>query len=131
MTPFWTQFAISLTAIGLMIGLAAWAKIARPLVPLSTDQARALISLDFPTRPLGPVWIEDQGQGAIIRSEDLALVLFRFGDSYVSRAVKWDLLNTLSPSGGQVIVPLEEFEAPKAQFAVSGAWPPSILQGAA
>jgi len=131
MTPFWTQFAISLTAIGLMIGLAAWAKIARPLTPLSTDQARALIGLDFPTRPLGPVWIEDQGQGAIIRSGDLALILFRFGDSYVSRAVSWDRLNTLSPSGGQVLVPLDEFEAPKAHFAVSGAWPPSVLQGAA
>ena len=131
MTPFWTQFAISLTAIGLMIGLAAWAKIARPLMPLSPEHARQLIQLDFPSQTLGSVWIDDNGKGAIIRSDDLALILFRFGDSFVSRAVRWEQLTRLSPIDGRVLVPLEEFEAPRAQFAVSGAWPPSVLQGVA
>jgi hypothetical protein len=131
MTAFWTQFAISFAAIGLMIALAAWAKIARPQPALTPDQARKLISLDFPTLDLDLVWIADDGRGAIARSGDQALLLFAVGDSYATRCVGWRTLSQAEAKAGQVRLDLHEFEAPMAKFAVSGAWPPSVLQGAA
>jgi len=131
MTAFWTQFAISFAAIGLMIALAAWAKIARPQPGLTPDQARKLISLDFPTLDLDLVWIADDGHGAIARSGDQALLLFAVGDSYATRCVGWKTLSQAEAKAGLVRLDLHEFDAPLAQFAVSGAWPPSVLQGAA
>jgi len=114
-----------------MIALAAWAKIARPQPALTPDQARKLISLDFPTLDLDLVWIADDGRGAIARSGDQALLLFAVGDSYATRCVGWRTLSQAEAKAGQVRLDLHEFEAPMAKFAVSGAWPPSVLQGAA
>jgi len=131
MTAFWIQFAISFAAIGLMIALAAWAKIARPQPGLTPQQALKLIVLDFPTAEPRPIWIADDGHGAIARNGDQALLLFAVGDSYVTRSVAWSSLSGAQTKAGQVRLNLHEFEAPMAQFAVSGAWPPSVLQGAA
>ena len=131
MTAFWTQFAISFAAIGLMIALAAWARIARPQPALTPEQARMLMALDFPTAEPRPIWIADDGHGAIARNGDQALLLFAVGDSYVTRSVAWRALSDAVPKAGRVRLNLHEFEAPMAQFAVSGAWPPSVLQGAA
>ena len=131
MTPFWIQFLVSLTAIGLMVGLAVWAKIARPLAPLTPDQARQWIDLDFPAYNPGPIWIDDEGQGAIMRLGDQAVVLFQFGDRYVCRAVPWDKVAGLQPKGGKLVLPFGAFEAPSARLAVSGTWPPPLLQEAA
>jgi hypothetical protein len=114
MTPFWTQFLVSLTAIGLMVGLAAWAKIARPLVPLTPDWARQLLAQDFPGEALGPVWIDEDGSGAIARSRDLALVLFRMGDGYVSRSLAWAQVARALPEDGKLTISFEAFDAPKA-----------------
>lgn len=131
MTAFWTQFAISFAAIGLMIALAAWARIARPQPALTPDQARKLMALDFPSFDLASVWIADDGHGAIARKGDQALLLFAVGDSYVTRILACSALSAAVVKDGQVRLNLNEFDAPMAQFAVSGAWPPSVLQGAA
>ena len=131
MTAFWIRFAVSFAAIGLMIALAAWAKIARPQPALTPEQARKLIVLDFPTAEPRPIWIADDGHGAIARIGDQALLLFAVGDSYVTRSVAWSSLSGAQTKAGQVQLNLHEFDAPVAQFAVSGAWPRSVLQWAA
>ena len=120
MTAFWIQFAVSFAAIGLMIALAAWARIARPQPVLTSEQARMLIVLDFPTAEPRPIWIADDGHGAIARNGDQALLLFAVGDSYVTRSVAWRALSDAVPKAGRVRLNLHEFEAPMAQFAVSG-----------
>ena len=131
MTAFWIRFAVSFAAIGLMIALAAWAKIARPQPGLTPEQARKLIVLDFPSARLSTLWIADDGHGAVAREGDQALLLFAVGDSYVTRVVAWSSLSDAQTKAGQVQLNLHEFDAPVAQFAVSGAWPPAVLQGAA
>ncbi len=122
---------MSLAAIFLMVGLAAWAKIAKPQTALTPDQARQLLILDYPLAKIERLWIADDGAGAIGRQGDLALLLFRVGDSYVTRSIDWAQLVEASPKSGRVLIDLHEFEAPKASFAVSGVWPPVSLEEAA
>ena len=131
MIAFWTRFGVSLAAIFLMVGLAAWAKIAKPQTALTPDQALQLLILDYPLATIERLWIADDGAGAIGRHGDLALLLFRVGDSYVTRSIDWEQLVKASPKSGRVLVNLHEFEAPNASFAVSGVWPPVNLEEAA
>jgi hypothetical protein len=128
MTAFLIRFAVSFAAIGLMIALAAWARIAKAQPALTPDEARRLMALDFPFAAFGPLWLADDGHGAVARHGDQALLLFAVGDSYVTRLVDWRSLSEAQMRPGQVRLNLHEFEAPIAQFAVSGAWPPSLLQ---
>ena len=114
-----------------MIALAAWAKIATPQPALTPEQASKLMALDFPAFEFGPIWIADDGHGAIARIGDQAVLLFAVGDSYVTRSVAWSTLSGAQTKASKVRLNLHEFDAPIAQFAISGAWPPSVLQGAA
>ena len=84
---FFIQLASSAAAVGALIALAAWAKIAKPVAPLDEYKARAMLAEEFPGRTVEAVWIASDGCGALAKSGALALVICRVGDGFAARQI--------------------------------------------
>ena len=122
----------SAVAVGVMVAIAAWARIARPVAPLDESAARALLASEFPDSRPGFVWIAADGAGLIARDGETALVLYRLGDSWVARTLAWEAALSAPVLRGAVRLKLRDPAAPIARLAVSGVtpWPPEDLQKA-
>jgi hypothetical protein len=115
---FFVQLALSAAAVGVLVGLAAWARIARPAGPLDEAKARALLAEEFPTRTIDAVWVAADGAGALARSGGLALVLCRVGDGFAARQIPF--------RNGRLSIDLSDIAAPRAVIALPS-WPPKNL----
>jgi hypothetical protein len=114
-------------AIALMVAFAAWARIARPTPPLDEEQVRDLLAFEAPGAQIDLIWIAADRAGAVIRSADEALLVFRSGDGYITRATPWDHLARAAPRNGMIDLRLIDIGAPRARFRLhdGGAWPPA------
>jgi hypothetical protein len=124
---FLVQLAASGAAVAVMVGLAAWANIARSAPPLDEVRARRLLAEEFPGRTLDGLWIAVDGLGAVARSGVMALVLCRLGDGYVARQIPWAQALAASFKDGRIVIDLADVAAPKAAIALD-AWPPNGSQ---
>jgi hypothetical protein len=123
---FLIQTLISALAIGGLIWLAAWARIAAPRPPLDAAAARALIAEEFPNARLDGVWVAADGRAALARAGDLALVVYLRGDDYVARSLPWRELAAAPVHDGAVRLAFHDVAAPGARIALAGAWPPAL-----
>ena len=120
---FLIQTAASAAAVAVLVGLAAWAKIAKPSSPLDEARARALLAEDFPGRKIDELWVAVDGKGALAKSGATALLLCELGDGYVCRQIPWAQALAASFKDGRITVNLADVGAPKAVIALT-AWPP-------
>ena len=119
------QLIGSAVAISVLVVIAAWARIARPMPPLDAATLGALLVQEFPDRHPRATWISADGAGALARDGDTALVLWRRGDGYVARDVAWPIVAGLKPSQGRVVIRLADA---RPVFAVAhDVWPPREL----
>ncbi|WP_374473189.1 hypothetical protein [Phenylobacterium sp.] len=118
------QLAASGLAVALLVGLAAWASIARPNQPLTDAQARALFAEEFPAKPVEAVWVAEDGKGALAKSGAAALVICRFGDGFVARQIPWGQALSAAFRRGELCIDLADVAAPRAVLALRS-WPPS------
>lgn len=125
---FFVQLALSAAAVGALVGLAAWAKIAKPVGPLDEHKARLLLAEEFPGRPVDAVWIASDGCGAMAKSAGLALVICRVGDGFALRQIPWPQAVAATFRDGKLKVNLDDVAAPAAVIAFA-AWPPENLKG--
>ena len=118
--------AASLVAILALVGLAAWAKIARPAADLDEAVALRVLADEFPDHELGRVWIAADHKAAVTRSGDEALIVYRIGDGYVARSMPWTRLADSQAGMGGVTLKIGDITAPRARFALaeSAVWPP-------
>ncbi|RAK61358.1 hypothetical protein DJ021_16885 [Phenylobacterium hankyongense] len=123
---FFIQVAASGAAIAVLVGLAAWAQIARPARPLDDARARALLAEEFPGRTLDGLWIAVDGKGAVAKSGAAALVLCQLGDGFVARQIPWGQALAASFRNGRIVIDLADVSAPKAIISLPG-WPPPEL----
>jgi len=124
---FIEKTAGSAVAVGLLVALAAWAKIARPTPALDDAEARRICADEFPGLAVERVWIAADGRGAIVRSGSEALLIARLGDGVVARSTPWTQVMAAKVEAGHLIVPLKDVGAPRIRFAVGKAapWPPA------
>jgi hypothetical protein len=120
---FLIQTAASAAAVAVLVGLAAWAKIARPSPPLDDVLARKLLADDFPGRTIDELWVAVDGKGALAKSGASALVLCEVGDGYVCRQIPWAQALAASFKDGRITVNLDDVGAPRAVISLT-AWPP-------
>jgi hypothetical protein len=122
------RLAVSALLVAAMIGVAAWARIARPVAPLDEASARDLLAGEFPGLSPDYVWIAGDGAGVIARAGDAALVVYRLGDSWVARSMSWRLALQAPVKRGRVLLKLRDPAAPMARLMVSGVqpWPPEF-----
>jgi hypothetical protein len=125
-TAYLIQLAVSATAVGLMIGLAAWATRGRGAPPLDEAEARRWLADEFPGRKVEALWIAADGLGALAKSGDRALILTRVGDGYAARQIDWAKALAARSEGGLVRIALADVTAPRAVLALP-AWPPKEL----
>ncbi len=127
-TSFLLKTAASGVAIALMVAFAAWARIARPTPPLDEESVRDLLAFEAPGAQIDLIWIAADHAGAVIRSADEALLVFRSGDGYVTRAAPWDHLSRVAPRDGVIDLRLIDIGCPRARFRLhdDGAWPPGL-----
>lgn len=118
------QFAASAGAIAVLVSLAAWAKIAKPMTPLTDAKALDLLAQEFPGRPIDRVWVAIDGRGALAKSGAAALVLCEVGDGYVARHIPWTQAVASSFRDGVVRLDLSDVAAPLARLALQN-WPPA------
>lgn len=123
---FLIQLAASGAAVAALVGLAAWARIARPLNPLDDATARFYLREEFPGRSIDQLWIATDGAGALAKSGAAALVLCRLGDGYVARQIPWGQALSAAFRDGRISLDLGDVAAPKAVI-VLPAWPPADL----
>jgi hypothetical protein len=120
---FFVQLAVSGAAVAVLVGLAAWANIARSAPPLDEVRARRLLAEEFPGRSLDGLWLAVDGMGAMAKSGGMALVLCRLGDGYVARQIPWAQALAASFKDGRISMGLADPAAPRAVIALD-AWPP-------
>lgn len=120
---FFVQLAVSAAAVAVLVGLAAWADIARSAPPLDELRARRLLAEEFPGRSVDGLWIAVDGMGAMARSGGMALLLCRLGDGFVARQVPWVRALAASYKDGRISIDLADAAAPRAVIALD-AWPP-------
>jgi hypothetical protein len=118
--------SLSAVAVGVMVAVAAWARIARPSGPLDEARARQLLALEFPGRTIDGLWIAADGAGALARSQGLALVICAVGDGFAARQLPWAQAISSSFRDGRLCIDLSDVAAPKAVLAFA-AWPPKDL----
>ncbi|MDB5495522.1 MAG: hypothetical protein JWP86_2859 [Phenylobacterium sp.] len=123
---FLVQVAASGAAVAALVGLAAWARIARPLNPLDDATARFYLGEEFPGCPIERLWVATDGAGALARSGASALVLCRLGDAYVARQIPWAQAMAAAFRNGQITLDLADVAAPRAVITLP-AWPPADL----
>lgn len=127
MSPaFLFQLAGSTVAVGALVAVAAWAKIARPAGPLDDARARALLAEEFPGRTLDGLWVATDGAGALAKSGGLALVLCQVGDGWAARQIPWAQAMAATFKNGRLSVDLADVAAPRAVITLP-AWPPKDL----
>jgi len=125
---FLIQLIGSAVAVAALVGIAAWARIARPQPPLDDATARALLADEFPSRPIEALWLAVDGKGALARSGELALVLSRIGDGHVARQIPWRSALDARVSAGRLVLELHDVGAPRAMLALAS-WPPEGTGG--
>ena len=123
---FFIQLASSAAAVGALIALAAWAKIAKPVAPLDEYKARAMLAEEFPGRTVEAVWIASDGCGALAKSGALALVICRVGDGFAARQIPWGQAVSATFKNGKLSVNLGDIAAPTAVISLPF-WPPKDL----
>lgn len=123
---FLIQFAASGAAVAALVGLAAWARIARPAHPLDEVRARALLAEEFPGKPVEKLWVAVDGAGALARSGAAALVLVRVGDGYAARQIPWAQALAAAFKDGRISLDLSDVAAPRAVIALDS-WPPKDI----
>lgn len=123
---FFIQLASSAAAVGALIALAAWAKIAKPVAPLDEYKARAMLAEEFPGRTVEAVWIASDGCGALAKSGALALVICRVGDGFAARQIPWGQAVSATFKNGKLSVNLGDIAAPTAIISLPS-WPPKDL----
>jgi hypothetical protein len=123
---FFVQLALSAAAVGALVAIAAWAKIARPVSPLDEEKARVLLAVEFPTRQVDAVWVASDGAGALARSGGLALVICRVGDGFAARQIPWAQAVASTFRNGRLSIDLSDIAAPRAVIALPS-WPPKNL----
>jgi len=130
--PLLLQFGGSAVAVALMVAIAAWARISRPVSQLDPSMARTLLAVDYPDLTPDVVWISADGAGAIARAGKDALILYRLGDSWVTRHMPWEKALSAPIRSGCIRLKLSDPSAPLARLAVSGInpWPPEGLKEA-
>jgi len=117
------QLAFSGLAVTVLVGLAAWASIAKPAAPLDETRARRLLAEEFPGKKLDGLWIAVDGMGALAKSGGMALVLCRLGDGYAARQIPWAQALAASFKDGKISIDLTDVAAPRAVISLP-AWPP-------
>jgi len=124
---FLIKTAASAVGIALLVALAAWARIARPTPPLDEAAVRDLLAFEYPAAQIGGVWISADAAGAIVRSGDDAIIVYRSGDGYVTRAAPWSAVVGSQLKDGVVNLRLADVTAPRARFRLgeAAAWPPA------
>lgn len=120
------QIASTVAAVGVLVAVAAWAKICRPPRPLDDRRAHDLFAMHFPGRELEAVWVGADGNGAIAKSGAAALVLCVVGDVFAVRVLPWAQVLNWGVRYGRICVDLTDDNAPKAFIPLSG-WPPESL----
>lgn len=120
---FALQFAATFAAVALLVGLAAWAKMAKPMTPLDDARVLKLLAEQFPGRVVERVWVAVDGRGALAKSGAAALVLCEVGDGYVARHIPWAQAISSSFRDGVVKLDLSDVAAPNARIALQS-WPP-------
>lgn len=123
---FLIQIAASGGAVAALVGIAAWARIARPLNPLDDRTARFYLAEEFPERKVEQLWVATDGAGALARSGASALILVRLGDGYVARQIPWGQALAAAFRDGRITLDLADVAAPKAVIQLP-AWPPADL----
>ena len=123
---FFVQLALSAGAVGVLVAIAAWAKIAKPVGPLDDHKARALLAEEFPSRTIDAVWIASDGAGALAKSGALALVICRVGDGFAARQIPWGQAVSATFKNGKLSVNLSDIAAPTATISLPS-WPPKDL----
>lgn len=119
-------------AVAALVGLVAWARIARPAPPLDPESATALFAQEYGCDRLSELWIAPDGASAVGHAGDSALVAWRAGDGYRLRRVAFDHLTASKTAGGRVRLKLDDPATPTLSFTVaSGAWPPALWTAAA
>lgn len=122
----WLQFAVSTVAVAGLVALAGWAHIAKPTPPLDVDSARRQLLVEFPDVPFDQIWLAAKGEGAIVRSGESALVLFRAGDSYVARSMPWSQALATPVKRGRLRLAFNDVAAPYTRLSIDAdhPWPP-------
>ena len=123
---FFVQTALSGAAVAVLVGVAAWAKIAKPAGPLDEHKARNLFECEFPGRKLDAVWVASDGAGALAKSGGLALVICQVGDGFAARQIPWAQAISASFKNGKLCVDLADVAAPRATISLPS-WPPKDL----
>jgi hypothetical protein len=123
---FLVQTALSGLAVLALVGVAGWAKIAKPMPPLNDARALQLLGQEFPGRRLDRVWVAVDGRGAVAKSGAMALVLCEVGDHYVARNIPWAQAISSSFRDGVLKLDLSDVAASQARLALQ-AWPPQDM----
>lgn len=123
---FFVQLAASAAAVGALVVIAAWAKIARPVSPLDDHKVRELLADEFPDRSVDAVWVASDGAGALAKSGGMALVVCRIGDGFAARQIPWAQAIAASFKNGRISLDLADVAAPRAVISLP-AWPPKDL----
>lgn len=123
---FLVQTALSGLAVLVLVLLAAWAKIAKPMPPLSDARAAKLLAEEFPGRKLDRIWVAVDGRGALARSGASALILCEVGDHYVARNIPWAQAVSATFRDGVLKLDLSDVSAPQARLALQS-WPPQDM----
>lgn len=119
------QMLGSALAVGGLVALAAWARIARPTPALDPQAGRDLLTQEFPGQAIDGLWIAADGAGLVARSGDQGLVLWRKGDGYVARQSSWTRVMAATADKGRLRLKLDDV-APRLALG-DGAWPPAHL----
>ncbi|MDG2527379.1 hypothetical protein [Caulobacter endophyticus] len=117
------QLVGSAVAVAALVGLVAWARLARPTPPLDAEGAVRLLAEEFPDDRVDAVWLAADSGGLIARSGDLALVLWRRGDGYVARSASWADVIAADVDEGRI--KLRAIEGAPALAVGDGPWPPT------
>lgn len=123
---FLVQTALSAVAVLVLVLIAGWAKIAKPMPPLSDARALQLLQQEFPGRRMDKLWVAVDGRGALAKSGASALILCEVGDHYVARNIPWGQAVSSTFRDGVLKLDLSDVSAPQARLALQ-AWPPQDL----
>lgn len=119
------QLIGSAIAISALVGIAAWAGIARPTPPLDAAGLAALLAEEFPDHHPTATWISADGLGALARNGDTVLVLWKRGDGYVARELAWPVVAAARPKNGRLV--LKTGDAAPVFAVADDVWPPQVL----
>ena len=120
------QLLSSVVAVGLLVGVAAWARIARSTPPLDAHEAQTLLAVEFPDDPVDALWIAADGAGLAARSGERVLVVWRRGDDYVARDLPWAAALTARPVNGLLTLKAADGVA-RLALRDGESWPPPQL----